>query len=162
MGTKIRDLTATTSVGANDFLVVAKSDNTTKKISGTNLTSSLGGGGEGKFFIYTAAVGNANSVSYQSYLDGGPGKQAISSGVSYYIVPGILNIARSNITSTSKCPLFLVGTPSNLAAAVVPNIEAKGSNASTFGAFIYQGHIYCFYTTTYGTLAESPLPLLQI
>ncbi len=45
MGTKIRDLTTTTSVATNDFLVVAKSDNTTKKISGANLTSSLGGGG---------------------------------------------------------------------------------------------------------------------
>jgi|MDTC01.1.fsa_nt_gb hypothetical protein len=162
MGTKIRDLTATTSVGANDFFVVAKSDNTTKKISGTNLTSSLGGGGEAKFFIYTASLGNGFGLSYQSYVDRSPGKQAVSSGVSYYILPNLLNIAGSLGTAVGTAPMILVTTPSNMAAVVQPNITAQGANAKTFGAFIYQGHIYCFSTTRHGSIATSPIPLLQI
>ena len=44
MGTKIRDLTDTaTSIDDNDFLVLASSDNKTKKISGANFKSSVGG-----------------------------------------------------------------------------------------------------------------------
>jgi len=45
MGTKIRDLSdVATTVGDNDFFVVATSDNKTKKITGSNLRSSIAGG----------------------------------------------------------------------------------------------------------------------
>lgn len=62
MGTKIRDLTTTTSVATNDFLVVAKSDNTTKKISGANLTSSLVGGG-GSINRYAVTPGLLSGIT---------------------------------------------------------------------------------------------------
>lgn len=46
MGTKIRNLTDTiTTIGDNDFLVVATSDNKTAKISGLNAKTSITGGG---------------------------------------------------------------------------------------------------------------------
>ena len=46
MGTKIRNLTDTiTTIGDNDFLVVATSDNKTAKISGLNAKTAITGGG---------------------------------------------------------------------------------------------------------------------
>ncbi len=159
MGTKIRDLTATTSVGANDFLVVAKSDNTTKKISGANLTSSLGGGGAGQLYIYTAGVGNASFKSYQTYIDTASApKQAISAGVNYYILPHLFDTG----AVASQTTMLQVITPSNLQAIVTPNFSWSSANAKNFGAFIHQGHIYCYHTSQYGSIAVSPLALLQV
>lgn len=163
MGTKIRDLPDTaTSVSGNDFFVVATSDNKTKKISATNLAGSLGGGGAGQFYIYTAAVGNGGSVSYQTYV-GNPNspKQAISAGVNYYMLPGLFNVGPGAMGG-NQVSMLQVGTPSNMAATMTPSLSWTSANAKTFGAFIYQGHIYCFYTGRYGSLTGSPLALLQV
>lgn len=160
MGTKIRNLPDTaTSVSGNDFFVVATSDNKTKKISATNLASSLGGGGAGQFYVYTAGVGNARFKSYQTYIDtANTPKQAISAGVAYYILPFLFDAG--NITSQTS--MLRVTTPSNLAATVVAGLTWTSANAKTFGAFIYQGHIYCYHTSSTGSITNSPLALLQV
>lgn len=160
MGTKIRDLTATTSVGANDFLVVAKSDNTTKKISGANLTSSLGGGGSGELYIYSAAIGNMSAQTYQTYVDTASSpKQAYDTSKTLYLQPfasgGVLSAANSLIALT---------TPSNMAAGIT-NITGAGG-AGALSAWLYNGFVYVGYEAHNAggsaPLVSSPFVLIQV
>ena len=62
MGTKIRNLTDTaTSIGDNDFLVIASSDNKTKKISGLNFKDAISVG-LGVPVIASERIGAVNSI----------------------------------------------------------------------------------------------------
>ena len=161
MGTKIRDLTATTSVGANDFLVVAKSDNTTKKISGANLTSSLGGGGVGELYIYSAGIGNMSAKSYQTYVDTASSpKQAYDTSKTLYLQP----FASGQVLAGNVNSLIKLNTPPNM-AATIGNITGA-STAGALSAWTYNGFVYVGYEAHNAggsqPLVTSPFVLIQV
>ena len=73
MGTKIRDLPDTaTSVNDNDFLVIASSDNKTKKISGANFKNSIS---VGTLPVDMSDPSNNHQTTYSGPL-GGYGRSA--------------------------------------------------------------------------------------
>ena len=92
MGTKIRDLTDTaTSVNDNDFLVIASSDNKTKKINGANFKNSISAG-LGVPVIATELLG----LNHSKFADQGDAGITVEILLSYRSMSGASGRGQSN------------------------------------------------------------------
>ena len=158
MGKKISELTEINSAPSDAYTVIEHGGQNYKvKPSGLS-----GGGSGGDLYIYTAAMGNMASNSYQSYINNASSpKQAYDTSKTLYILPSMSTLEAYGSESMIEIP----APPSNMSLSIDKLLQSGQPNSIGFGAFVHNGFVYLGFMPHLGGLNKiitSPVALIQV